>query len=122
MGFDLWWSVANGCKQIIKIQLAHSSEIRAARDTPGDPGTINTSQKKQRSGIERLLQANLCRVEETLRVIEEYGKLYGAEMSADIKQIRYRGLTASTICWLTVISITQAIAPVFSDFPSENLF
>jgi hypothetical protein len=38
------------------------------------------------------LQANLCRVEEALRVLEEYGKLYNPDMGAAFKQMRYRGL------------------------------
>ncbi|MBD0346007.1 MAG: thiamine phosphate synthase, partial [Coleofasciculus sp. Co-bin14] len=59
-----------------------------------DPGTELTHPgEEQRSSIQQLLQANLCRVEEALRVIEEYGKLYHPEMGAVFKQMRYRVYT-----------------------------
>lgn len=87
--------LASECKDM-RQELArwHSAEIRAARDTPGDPGTdLTHPQEEQRSSVEQLLQANLCRVEEALRVLEEYGKLYDLEMSAALKQMRYRVYT-----------------------------
>jgi thiamine-phosphate pyrophosphorylase len=43
-----------------------------------------------RSDINHVLQANLCRVEESLRVLEEYGKLYSADMAMAIKRMRYQ--------------------------------
>lgn len=87
--------MASDCKQM-RQELAswHSQELRASRDTPGDPGTALTHPgEEQRSSIQQLLQANLCRVEEALRVIEEYGKLYHPEMGAVFKQMRYRVYT-----------------------------
>lgn len=87
--------MAGECKQM-RQELAkwHTQELREARDTPGDPGTELTHPREEhRSGIEQLLQANLCRVEEALRVLEEYGKLYKPEMGAAFKQMRYRVYT-----------------------------
>ncbi|HEY9598787.1 MAG TPA: thiamine phosphate synthase [Cyanophyceae cyanobacterium] len=87
--------MASDCKQM-RQELAswHSQELRASRDTPGDPGTELTHPgEEQRSSIQQLLQANLCRVEEALRVLEEYGKLYHPEMGAVFKQMRYRVYT-----------------------------
>src|SRR4028118_1169664 len=83
------------CKQL-RQELAswHSQELRASRDTPGDPGTELTHiREEERSSIEQLLQANLCRVEEALRVLEEYGKLYNPDMGVAFKQMRYRVYT-----------------------------
>lgn len=83
------------CKQI-RQELAswHSAEIRAARDTPGDPGTeLTHPQEQERAGVQQLLQANFCRVEEALRVLEEYGKLYHPKMGGAFKQMRYRVYT-----------------------------
>jgi len=80
------------CKQL-RHSLArwHSQEIRSARDTPSDPGTdLTHAQERQRSDIGQLLQANFCRVEEALRVLEEYGKLDNPDMAAACKQMRYR--------------------------------
>lgn len=69
----------------------HAPELRAARNTPGDPGTdLTHPQEAERSSIQQVLQANLCRVEEALRVIEEYGKVYRAGMGAMAKQMRYQ--------------------------------
>ena len=83
------------CKQL-RQELAswHSAELRAARDTPGDPGTeLTHPQEQQRGSIDVLLQANFCRVEEALRVLEEYGKLYHPKMGGSFKQMRYRVYT-----------------------------
>ncbi|MGD1901536.1 MAG: thiamine phosphate synthase [Geitlerinemataceae cyanobacterium] len=83
------------CK-IIRQELAtwHSPEIRAARDTPGDPGTALTHPNEEaRADIEAVLQANLCRVEEALRVLEEYAKLYNPKMSQACKEMRYEVYT-----------------------------
>ncbi|YAF95832.1 MAG: thiamine phosphate synthase [Nodularia sp. CChRGM 3473] len=72
----------------------HTAELRAARDTPGDPGTeLSHPQEEQRSSIKSLLQANFCRVQEALRVLEEYGKLYHPNMGRALKQMRYRVYT-----------------------------
>ncbi|MBD1808037.1 thiamine phosphate synthase [Microcoleus sp. FACHB-SPT15] len=85
-------SMAAECKQM-RQELAswHSQELRASRDTPGDPGTeLTHPREEQRSSIQHLLQANLCRVEEALRVLEEYGKLYDPDMGTAFKQMRYQ--------------------------------
>jgi thiamine-phosphate pyrophosphorylase len=69
----------------------HTTELRAARDTPRDPGTeLTHPQEEQRSSIKSLLEANFCRVQEALRVLEEYGKLYNPDMGKAFKQMRYR--------------------------------
>jgi thiamine-phosphate pyrophosphorylase len=84
--------LASQCKDMRQELAAwHSAEMRACRDTAADPGTnLTHPQEEQRSSVENLLQANLCRVEEALRVLEEYSKLYNSKMSAAIKQMRYQ--------------------------------
>jgi thiamine-phosphate pyrophosphorylase len=68
----------------------HTPDLRAARDTPGDPGTALTHpQEEQRSSITAVLQANCCRVQEALRVLEEYGKLYRSDFATACKVMRY---------------------------------
>ncbi len=68
----------------------HSPELRMARDTPGDPGTSLTHpQESERTSIVSVLQANLCRIQEALRVLEEYGKLYRVDFAAACKDMRY---------------------------------
>ncbi len=87
--------MAGECKEM-RQELAtwHSDDIRAARDTPGDPGTeLTHPQEEQRISIKQVLQANLCRTQEALRVLEEYGKLYNSGMGVAFKQMRYRVYT-----------------------------
>ncbi len=87
--------LAQECKEM-RQELAswHSSDLRAARDTPGDVGTdLTHPQERHRESLEQVLQANLCRVEEALRVLEEYGKLYDPDLGAACKQMRYRVYT-----------------------------
>ncbi len=83
---------AEDCKQM-RQELArwHSLEIRLARDTPGDPGTaLSHPREEHRSSLEQVLQANICRVQEALRVLEEYSKLYKPGMGEAFKQLRYQ--------------------------------
>ena len=69
----------------------HTSELRAARDTPGDPGTgLTHPQESIRSSVSHVLQANFCRVEEALRSLEEFGKIHHPEIAAACKQMRYQ--------------------------------
>ncbi len=69
----------------------HRPEFRSARNTPEDPGTgLTHPQEAIRNDISSVLQANFCRVQEALRVLEEYGKVYDAAMGEGCKQMRYR--------------------------------
>lgn len=69
----------------------HHTDFKAARNTPDDVGTqLTHPQENQRQNTQALLHANLCRVQEALRVLEEYGKLHEPGMGASCKQIRYQ--------------------------------
>ncbi|MEX0268371.1 thiamine phosphate synthase [Leptolyngbyaceae cyanobacterium UHCC 1019] len=69
----------------------HTAELRSARDTPGDPGTVLThAGEETRADVQQVVQANICRVEEALRVLEEYGKMHHLEMGSACKHMRYR--------------------------------
>ena len=69
----------------------HSNEIRQSRDTPGDPGTaLSHPQEEQRANLQTVVQVNCCRVQEAMRVLEEYGKLHSADMASGAKQMRYQ--------------------------------
>ena len=72
----------------------HHPELRAARNTPGDAGTALTHpQEAIRSSVEQVLRVNFSRVEEALRVLEEYGKVYRSELAIAVKQMRYQVYT-----------------------------
>jgi thiamine-phosphate pyrophosphorylase len=83
---------AEECKQLRQALAPwHQDDLRAARDTPNDVGTqLTHPQEAQRGNVQALLTANLCRVQEALRVLEEYGKLREPAMGACCKQLRYR--------------------------------
>ncbi len=75
----------------------HSDPLRFARDTSGDIGTeIDHPDELQRRDLDHLVRANCSRVQEALRVLEEYSKL--AELTQLVppgmiklcKQMRYR--------------------------------
>jgi len=87
--------LAKECKQLRQeLAVWHSIDLRSARNTPNDPGTdLTHPQEEHRSSVEHLLQVNFCRVEEALRVVEEYSKIYNPEMGAAFKQMRYRVYT-----------------------------
>lgn len=90
--------MASECKHLRQeLGKWHSADIRAARNTPEDPGTaLSHPAEEQRLGIEQLLQVNFGRVQEALRVLEEYGKLYHPQMGGTFKQMRYRVYTLET--------------------------
>ncbi|CCH65521.1 Thiamin-phosphate pyrophosphorylase [Richelia intracellularis HM01] len=68
----------------------HHEEMKAARDTPGDTGTeLSHVREEKRSSINSLLSANFCRVQEAMRVLEEYSKLYDPKMGKAFRQMRY---------------------------------
>ena len=116
--------LAQECKQL-RQELAqwHSLELRQARDTPTDVGTeLSHPHEEQRDSINHLLQANICRVQEALRVLEEYGKLYQPQMSLMCKQIRYRVYTLeSNLLMRDRLNILKSAALYLITSPSENL-
>lgn len=87
--------LAQECKNLRQeLAVWHTPELRAARNTPGDVGTSLThAGEEQRQSIEQLLIANFSRVQEALRVLEEYSKLVTGSMSSSCKQFRYRVYT-----------------------------
>jgi len=64
------------------------------RDTAGDVGTSQTtSSERTRDSLGDVLISNCRRVQESLRSLEEFGKLLSAEFSVSVKQLRYRSYT-----------------------------
>lgn len=60
------------------------------RDTPGDVGTrISLPSEQSRQSLRDVLQANLKRIAESLRVLEEYGKIIDSTAASEIESIRY---------------------------------
>ncbi|MBF2055641.1 MAG: thiamine phosphate synthase [Cyanobacterium sp. T60_A2020_053] len=69
----------------------HDNRLRSARNTAHDVGTsLSHPQEETRSNLNAVLQANFCRIQEALRVLEEYGKLYDGAFAGAMKQLRYQ--------------------------------
>ncbi|WP_068820014.1 thiamine phosphate synthase [Phormidesmis priestleyi] len=113
------------CKHLRQeLALWHTPELRAARNTPDDPGTeLTHSQEEKRDSIEHVLQVNFCRIQEALRVLEEYGKVYSTEMAATVKQMRYQVYTleSSLMIYQRHQKLKQASLYLVTS-PSDNLF
>jgi len=117
--------MANECKRLRQeLGSWHSADIRAARNTPEDPGTnLSHPSESQRLGINNLLQANFSRVQEALRVLEEYGKLYHRDMGGTFKQMRYRVYTLETnlLAYGRYLKLVRSRLYLVTS-PTENIF
>ncbi len=90
----------------------HTPDIRAARDAPGDLGTaITHPQETQRDSLADVLQVNLARTQEALRVLEEYGKLHSQKMAAECKQMRYQLYALDTQLMQPLVALNARDTP-----------
>ncbi len=65
--------------------------LHTFRDTAGDVGTqITISSESSRSTPENVVKASIKRLQEALRVLEEYGKTVSVEAAAEFEKIRYQ--------------------------------
>ncbi len=72
------------------LQFIGQESLVASRDTLQDVGTaISSTSEFDRPSLEHLVQANLKRVQEAARTLEEFGKLVSVEAAAIFKQMRY---------------------------------
>ncbi|MDS3861012.1 thiamine phosphate synthase [Thermosynechococcaceae cyanobacterium BACA0444] len=80
------------CKELRQtLGARHLPHYRQARNTATDPGTTLThSQETERSDLRDVLQVNLSRIQESLRVLEEYGKLADPGLAQVAKESRYQ--------------------------------
>lgn len=118
-------SLTEECKHL-RQELAtwHKPELRAARDTEADPGTaLSHPQEQQRTDLQAVLQVNLCRIQEALRVLEEYGKVYNTQMGEACKQMRYRVyvLDSQLMAYQRQQKLQEANLYLVTS-PSDNLF
>ncbi len=65
-----------------------------ARDTQHDVGVgLSTPSEQQRTSLCDVVQANCKRLQEALRSLEEYGKIYSPDLGEALEQLRYRTYT-----------------------------
>jgi thiamine-phosphate pyrophosphorylase len=78
--------------------LLPASTLLAARDTPNDVGReITTSSEYSRTSPVQVATVNLKRLQESLRSLEEFGKVLSAEFARAIETIRYESYTLERI-------------------------
>jgi thiamine-phosphate pyrophosphorylase len=69
-------------------------ELLAARETLRDVGTeISTASEQERSSTQEVLRANLKRLQEALRSLEEFAKVSSAPLGQALERLRYRSYT-----------------------------
>jgi thiamine-phosphate pyrophosphorylase len=80
----------------------------AARDTLADVGTtLATPSEQRRASPEHVLAANLTRLQESFRSLEEFGKLLDPEMGAAMERLRYRSYTLHRAVEITRTSLDR---------------
>ncbi|MCM8799555.1 MAG: thiamine-phosphate pyrophosphorylase [Candidatus Omnitrophica bacterium] len=65
-------------------------ELLKARDTLSDIGKITFKSESKRKNWQEIFSANIQRVKESLRVLEEFSKLINSKISIRFKELRYR--------------------------------
>lgn len=67
-----------------------------ARDTPADVGTrIRERSEYERTSLADVIGAASARVQQALRVLEEYGKVVDGDVSAQLEELRYLSYTVA---------------------------
>jgi thiamine-phosphate pyrophosphorylase len=65
-----------------------------ARDTQGDVGTmLSTPSELDRASLRDVVQANFKRLQESLRSLEEFGKVRSSQLGQALERLRYRVYT-----------------------------
>ena len=78
-------------EDIIASSRMKASLLCASRDSQKDPGRrIHTVSEMTRSSIGDIVIANMHRVGEALRVLEEFSKLLDTKASGKFKELRFR--------------------------------
>ena len=65
-----------------------------ARETQRDVGTgVSTPSELERASLRDVVQVNLKRLQESLRSLEEFGKIHNSRLGRDMEHLRYRAYT-----------------------------
>lgn len=92
-----------------------SHSLLAARDTRQDVGTgITHRQESSRETLKDLVTANCRRVQESLRSLEEFGKLVSPEFASNMKQLRYRSYTVEQDLEAVILSWSAPVNEILS--------
>jgi len=82
-----------------------AAALAAGRNTQADVGTTLTAEREaHRGSLDDVVAANSKRLQESLRSLEEYGKLVDASVAATCKALRYRSYTLERAVQVTANS------------------
>lgn len=99
--------------------LLDKQQLLAARDTLSDVGTnLGLASEYARTATAQVLSANLARVQQSLRTIEEYGKTLSADLPRQVEQLRYQAYTlekALLTTWSNTVSLHNVHVYVLVD-------
>lgn len=101
------------CKQLRHRLTAILAKVPAelryvSRETSTDVGTgISTKEEFVRADVADVLAANFKRLEESLRSLEEYGKINHAPLAAELEQLRYQVYTLERVAAITGESLER---------------
>jgi thiamine-phosphate pyrophosphorylase len=71
-----------------------TADRMAARDTPADVGTdVSTTAESDRPDSASVVAAAFQRLQQALRSLEEFGKVFDAGLAAELESLRYRAYT-----------------------------
>ena len=80
----------------------------AARETRADVGTsVATCSERRREDPRAVLAANFTRLQESLRTLEEFGKILDPDVAAELEQLRYRSYTLQRAVGITADSLQR---------------
>ena len=100
----------HGLREIAESLDGGTGRLLAARDTPGDVGTrIGTSSEAHRGSAAEVAAAALKRLEEALRVIEEYAKTESPDAAARAEALRYEAYALEQALLGPVARIRDAV-------------
>ncbi len=66
------------------------SELLSRRQSQGDVGRLNSCGELKRANCKDIFWANIQRIKESLRVLEEFSKLTDTRAALGFKQLRYK--------------------------------
>lgn len=101
------------CKQIRHrlsetIRRFHVEDRMKSRETTADVGTsISTIQERHRADLNHVVQANLARLQESLRSLEESSKTIQPELSSEFEAIRYQTYTLEKLIIINAAAHTN---------------
>jgi len=89
----LWTSTLKTMRHELReaVEMLDPDELLRSRNTDWDVGaSISTPQERARATSEAVAKANLKRLQETLRTLEEYSKLADPAVAERVERIRYQ--------------------------------